>query len=52
MDKAMDIARQMAHLGAKRELFSQSKERIFGEGPSINESNGAAHLLRQGHHNR
>ena len=52
MDKAMDIARQMAHLGANRELVSQSKERIFGEGPSINESNGAAHLLRQGHHNR
>ena len=35
MDKAMDIAQQMAHLGANRELFSHSKERIFGEGPSI-----------------
>ena len=42
-------ARQLAPLGANRELFAQSKERIFGESPSINDSDGAAHLLRQGH---
>jgi enoyl-CoA hydratase/carnithine racemase len=43
---AVDKARQLAPLGANRELFAQSKERIFGEGPSINGENGAAHLLR------
>jgi enoyl-CoA hydratase/carnithine racemase len=45
----MDRARQLAPLGANRDLFAQSKERIFGENPSINDNNGAAHLLRQGH---
>jgi enoyl-CoA hydratase/carnithine racemase len=45
----MDKARQLAPLGANRELFAQSKERIFGESPSINDNSGAAHLLRQGH---
>ncbi len=43
---AVDKARQLAPLGANRELFAQSKERIFGEGPSINGGDGAAHLLR------
>ncbi|MBT3533226.1 MAG: enoyl-CoA hydratase [Rhodospirillaceae bacterium] len=43
---AMDRARQLAPLGANRELFSQSKERIFGDSPSINDGNGAAYLLR------
>lgn len=52
MGKAMDLARQLAPLGANRDIFSQSKERIFGEGPSINAHDGAAHLLRQGHHGR
>lgn len=43
---AIDKARQLAPLGANRELFAQSKERIFGENPSINGEAGAAHLLR------
>ncbi len=43
---AVDKARQLAPLGANRELFAQSKERIFGEDPSINGGDGAAHLLR------
>ncbi len=43
---AMDKARQLAPLGADRALYGQSKERIFGESPSINDQNGAAHLLR------
>ena len=43
---AVDRARQLAPLGANRELYAQSKERIFGDSPSINGENGAAHLLR------
>ncbi len=45
----LDKARQLAPLGANRANFSKSKERIFGETPSINHRSGAAHLLRQGH---
>jgi len=44
--KAMDRARQLAPLGADRDLYAGSKECIFGENPSINDPNGAAHLLR------
>ena len=43
---AVKRAAQLAPLGADRALFAQSKERIFGESPSINDGNGAAHLLR------
>ena len=43
---ALKKAQQLAPLGTDRALFSQSKERIFGERPSINGGNGAAHLLR------
>ena len=43
---AMAQARQLAPLGANRDLFSNSKERIFGEAPSINDKNGAAYYLR------
>ena len=39
-------AEALAPLGANRELFGSSKERIFGESPSINRADGAAHLLR------
>jgi enoyl-CoA hydratase/carnithine racemase len=49
LNMAMDKAHQLAPLGANRELYSQSKERIFGENPSINDRAGAAYLLRQGH---
>ena len=49
LSMAIDRARQLAPLGANRELYAQSKERIFGESPSINDRAGAAHLLRQGH---
>ncbi|PPR59932.1 MAG: Carnitinyl-CoA dehydratase [Alphaproteobacteria bacterium MarineAlpha4_Bin2] len=48
MDKALDLARQLAPLGENRELFTRSKERIFGEGTAINDKDGAAHLLREG----
>ncbi len=43
---AMRRAAELAPLGANRELYGESKERIFGEAPSINERNGAAWLLR------
>ena len=43
---AVTKAQQLAPLGADRELFAKSKERIFGESPSINSESGAAHLLR------
>lgn len=50
-DLALAQAQRLAPLGANRDLFSSSKERIFGEAPSINNTNGAAHFLRnyQGH---
>jgi len=47
LGKALDKARQLAPLGADRDLYQQSKERIFGDTPSINDKHGAAHLLRQ-----
>ena len=43
---AIDHAAQLAPLGKNRALFSESKERVFGEAPSINRAAGAAHLLR------
>ncbi len=46
LPSAIGRARQLAPLGADRALYAQSKERIFGENPSINGENGAAHLLR------
>ena len=49
MEKALGMARQLASLGENRELFGRSKERIFGEGPAINDKNGAAHMLREGY---
>ena len=49
LNKTIDRAHQLAPLGANRGLFAKSKERIFGEEPSIKDRSGAAHLLRQGH---
>ena len=46
VDTARRRAAELAPLGANRKLFGQSKERIFGEAPSINSLDGAAHLLR------
>lgn len=45
-DAAMARAQRLAPLGENRDLFSNSKERIFGEAPSINDRNGAAYYLR------
>ena len=49
LNKTIDRAHQLAPLGANRDLFEKSKERIFGKEPSIKDRSGAAHLLRQGH---
>lgn len=46
LEVALARARRLAHLGADRDLYGGSKERIFGEAPSINDKNGAAHFLR------
>jgi len=46
MDLAMGHAAQLAPLGADRALYGGSKERIFGDAPSINANAGAAHFLR------
>ena len=46
LDLAIKHAGQLAPLGGNRALFEESKERIFGEAPSINRASGAAHLLR------
>ncbi len=46
LEGAQRRAAELAPLGANRALYSGSKERIFGEAPSINRVDGAAHLLR------
>lgn len=46
LENAVARARQLAPLGANRALYGTSKERIFGESPSINDRAGAAHLLK------
>ena len=43
---AKNRAKQLAPFGTDRTLYANSKERIFGENPSINEANGPAHQLR------
>jgi enoyl-CoA hydratase/carnithine racemase len=43
---AIEHATRLAPLAKDRALYGGSKERIFGEAPSINYENGAAHLLR------
>lgn len=43
---AVTHAQGLAPLAADRALYGGSKERIFGEAPSINGEVGAAHLLR------
>ena len=49
LNKTIERANQLAPLGANRDLFANSKERIFGKEPSIKDRSGAAHLLRKGH---
>ena len=44
-------AKQLSPFGADRALYANSKERIFGENPSINEANGPAHQLRNAYTN-
>ena len=43
---AKNRAKQLAPFGTDRTLYANSKERIFGKNPSINEANGPAHQLR------
>ena len=46
LDLAVAEAARLAPLGANRALYGSSKERIFGETPSVNDRNGAAYYLR------
>lgn len=46
LPRAIERARHLAPLGANRALYGGSKERLYGEAPSINAQAGAAHLLR------
>ncbi len=50
LELAVNRAAMLAPLGANRALYGGSKERLFGEQPSINNGAGAAHLLRTAHH--
>jgi enoyl-CoA hydratase/carnithine racemase len=46
MDNAIRRAAELARLGANREVYGKMKEAIYGENPSINNSHGPAHLLK------
>lgn len=45
-DTAIARATELAPLGAKREVYGGQKERLFGSNAAINDTNGAAHMLR------
>ena len=45
-DIAMAKAEELSRLGANREIYGQMKENIYGENPSINNSHGPAHMLK------
>lgn len=46
MELALAYGSKLAPLGVNRALYGRSKERLFGEAPSINLDTGAAYLLR------
>ena len=43
---ALARAKELAPLGANRELYGQQKERLFGENAVLNGPHGAAHMLK------
>lgn len=45
-EAAIAKAGELAPLGAKREVYGGQKERLFGENAAINDSQGAAYMLR------
>ncbi|MGE0623737.1 MAG: enoyl-CoA hydratase/isomerase family protein [Pseudomonadales bacterium] len=45
-ENALNRARTLAPLGAKRALYAEQKERLFGRDAVLNGPHGAAHLLR------
>ncbi len=46
LDAARERAAELAPLASNRELYGGQKERLFGTDAVINDTNGAAHLLR------
>lgn len=49
IELAITQAAKLAPLGKNRALYGRSKERLYGEAPSINLNTGAAFLLRNHH---
>lgn len=45
---ALARAKELAPLGANRELFAQQKERLFGENAVLDGPHGPAHMLKNG----
>lgn len=50
LPKAIEKAASLAHLGNNRRVYGTMKERLFGDSAAINTSHGAAHLLKNAHH--
>ena len=46
LPRAIEKAESLTHLGSNRQVYGAMKERLFGKLPSINDANGAAHLLK------
>lgn len=47
-EMALQVAQQLAPLGANRELYAEQKERLFGENAVLDGPHGAAHMLKNG----
>ena len=43
---ALARAKELAHLGANRELYAEQKERLFGENAVLDGPHGPAHMLK------
>ncbi len=43
---ALEMAKELAPLGANRETYGGQKERLFGENAALNSPHGAAHMLK------
>jgi enoyl-CoA hydratase/carnithine racemase len=50
LPKAIEKAASLAHLGNNRHVYGTMKERLFGDSAAINTAHGAAHLLKNVHH--
>ncbi len=46
LPSAMQKAQELAPLGANRDIYGGQKERLFGENAALNQSHGAAYMLK------